>query len=55
MGKDIEDLVDYLKMRMEANPSPEKTLGMMEVAAYVAGISADEMLCLVEDRMRASK
>lgn len=48
MGKSLEDLVNYLKMRMEANPSEEKTLGMMEVAAYIAGISADDMYCLVK-------
>lgn len=43
-----EDLVDYLRMRMEANLSDEKLLGMMEVSSYVLGISVDDMYCLVE-------
>lgn len=43
-----EDLVDYLKMRMEANLSEEKLLGMMEVSAHILNISVDDMYCLVE-------
>lgn len=48
MGKSLEDIVDYLRMRMEANLSEEQILAMMEVGAFVLGISSDEMYCLVK-------
>lgn len=35
-------------MRMEANLSEEKLLGMIEASAHVLGISVDDMYCLVE-------
>lgn len=44
-----EDLVNYLRMRMQSNPSEEKMLGMMEVSAHILRISVDEMYSLVEE------
>lgn len=43
-----ENLVNYLRMRMEANLSEEKLLGMMEVSAHILNISVDDIYCLVE-------
>lgn len=50
MGKNLEDIIDYLRMRKEADLSKEQLLAMMEVASFVAGISVDEMETLVEEK-----